>query len=57
MQLAGSHASESFLGMVDSLRSLLNMETPDWTEEQRNELSEKVRENLLDPKMRLYADL
>lgn len=57
MHLAGGHSREAFLGMLDPLRPVLKMERPELTEDQVNELCEKVRENILDPKMRLYADL
>jgi hypothetical protein len=57
MHLAGKHGIGAWFGVIDSLQPVLKTLTPEWTDEQRHEFSEKVRENYLDPDMCLYADL
>jgi hypothetical protein len=57
MHLAGRHGIEVWLGVIDSLQPIMKTVTSEWTEEQRHEFCEKVRENYLDPNMRLYADM
>lgn len=54
---AGRHAIEIWLGIVDSLEPPLKMSTPQWTSDFRQDFISKVKADITNTKLRLYADV
>ena len=54
---AGRHAIEVWLGIVDSLEPPLKMSTPQWTSEYREDFISKVKADITNNKLHLYADM
>jgi hypothetical protein len=54
---AGRHAIEIWLGIVDSLEPPLKMSTPQWTSEYRQDFISKVKADITNNKLHLYADM
>jgi hypothetical protein len=56
-KLSGRHALEVWLGAIDSLNPIFNLSTKEWTTSEKDELIRKVKEEILDTKLHLYAEM
>jgi hypothetical protein len=54
---SGRHGRKVWLGIVDSLQPQMKVVTPEWTDEQRAQFTAMVKNNILDPRMHLYAEM